>query len=116
MTIGLVWALLLTSGMRVYVHSHPTGFTPEAEHAHVHVGSSDTSVSEVPDGAAGPVDVSFSAILKLFSFFPAFALLGVLLLLALAGDTGMRTRRLISARFRYRDPPHLAPPGRGPPQ
>lgn len=112
MTIGLVLTLLLTTGVRVYVHAHPTGFAPATEHAHVHVGNDTVAFY----ASADLVDVSFSAIQKIFSLYPAVALLAVLLPFALVVGTGTRARRLPSASLSYRDPPYLAPPGRGPPQ
>lgn len=117
--VGLALALLLATGMRVYVHAHQTEFVSEtlslAGATHVHVGN-DTSAFDASDGATDSVDVSFSAVLKLFSLYPVVALLAVWLSLALAAHLGMRAGRLSSAKFPYREPPYLAPPGRGPPQ
>lgn len=116
--VGLALALLLATGIRVYVHAHPTEPVSETlslvEAAHMHVGS-DTSAFDTSDGATDSVDVSFSAVLKLFSLYPVVALLAVWLSLALAARLGIRAGRLSSAKFPYRDPPYLAPPGHGPP-
>jgi len=119
-TLGLVLALLLTTGVHVYVHAHPAGFASEASslvaHRHLHVGDGAFAFDASADAASDPVDVSFNAVLKVFTLFPIVALPVGSLSLRLAGDTDIRARRLSSATTPYRDPPHLAPQGRGPPQ